>query len=141
METNNFTDTLLQALDAKGQQLDNHEMLDILENYRLLHTCVKTLFDFLLKKSLITPDPYKNEKKISDVTTPENSPFVEAERSMVMGMRLSDYDSTLDFLCNYYKFSVSNINIGRIKKLLELNNSKQKSPFMDDIPQNPLNKG
>lgn len=129
METNNFTDTLLQALDAKGQQLDNHEMLDILENYRLLHTCVKTLFDFLLKKSLITPDPYKNEKKISDVTTPENGPFVEAERSMVMGMRLSDYDSTLDFLCNYYKFSVSNINIGRIKKLLELNNAIQWNSF------------
>ena len=120
---NNFTETLMQALDAKCQWYDNEELPRILENYRLLHTCIRTLFDFLVKKAMITPDPYKLDKKISDIKAPDSEQFVENERSVIMGQRFSDYESTLDFLCNYYKFSVSQLTLGNIKKLVDLNNS------------------
>ena len=120
---NNFTETLLQALDQKAQWYDTDELPRILENYRLLHTCVRVIFDFLVKKAMITPDPYKLDKKISDIKAPENEQFLENERSVIMGMRFSDYESTLDFLCNYYKFSVSQITLANIKKLVDLNNS------------------
>ena len=120
---NNFTDTLLQAVEEKAQWYDNDELPRILENYRLLHTCVKVIFDFLVKKAMITPDPYKLDKKISDIKAPESEQFVENERSVIMGMRFSDYESTLDFLCNYYKFSVSQLSLANIKKLVDLNNS------------------
>ena len=96
---NNFTETLLQALDAKAQWYDMEELPRILENYRLLHTCIKVVFDFLVKKAMITPDPYKLDKKISDIKPPESNQFVESDRSIVMGQRFSDYESTLDFLC------------------------------------------
>ncbi len=129
MAENNFTEQLLTAIEGKTQWFDEKSLPEMLENYRLLHTCVKNLFEFLLKKSLITPDPYKNDKKISDITSPENGPFSEAERSMAMGMRFSDYDSTLDFLCNYYKFSVSNLQLGNIRKLIDLNNAIQWNSF------------
>lgn len=120
---NNFTETLLTALDAKAQWYDSEELPRILEDYRLLHTCIKVVFDFLVKKAMITPDPYKLDKKISDIKSPENEQFLENERSVIMGMRFSDYESTLDFLCNYYKFSVSQLSIANIKKLVDLNNS------------------
>ena len=120
---NNFTETFLNALDEKSQWYDTEELPKILDNYRLMHTCVKVIFDFLVKKALITPDPYKLDKKISDIKPPESEQFVENERSVVMGQRFSDYESTLDFLCNYYKFSVSQISLGNIKKLIDLNNS------------------
>ncbi|MBQ9207875.1 MAG: hypothetical protein IJ158_14340 [Treponema sp.] len=120
---NNFNETFLQAVDAKAQWYDTEELPKILDNYRLMHTCVKVIFDFLVKKALITPDPYKLDKKISDIKAPENEQFVENERSVVMGQRFSDYESTLDFLCNYYKFSVSQISLANIKKLMDLNNS------------------
>ena len=120
---NNFTETLLQALDQKAQWYDTDELPRILENYRLLHTCVRVIFDFLVKKAMITPDPYKLDKKISDIKAPESEQFLENERSVIMGMRFSDYESTLDFLCNYYKFSVSQITLANIKKLVDLNNS------------------
>ena len=120
---NNFTETLIQALDAKAQWYDLEELPHILENYRLLHTCIKVLFDFLVKKALITPDPYKVDKKISDIKSPENTQFLENERSIIMGQRFSDYESTLDFLCNYYKFSVSQLTLTNVKKLVDLNNS------------------
>lgn len=118
---NSFTENLLHALEEKTQWYDNTELPALLENYRLLYSCVKTLFDFLVKKTLITPDPYKMEKKISDIVPPDNSQFIENERSTVMGLRFSDYESTLDFLCNYYKFSVGNLTIQNIKKLFDLN--------------------
>ncbi|MBP5283527.1 MAG: hypothetical protein J6Y93_02550, partial [Treponema sp.] len=117
------------------QWYDSQAMPAILENYRLLHTCVKNLFESLSKKSLITPDPYKKEKKISDIKSPESTPFTDQERSLVMGMRMSDYESTLDFLCNYYKFSVSNITIGSIKKLVDLNNWIQWTSFTPNSPR------
>ena len=120
---NNFTETLIQALDAKAQWYDLEELPRILENYRLLHTCIRVLFDFLVKKALITPDPYKVDKKISDIKPLENTQFLENERSIIMGQRFSDYESTLDFLCNYYKFSVSQLTLTNVKKLVDLNNS------------------
>lgn len=129
MSDKNFTEQLLSAIEKKSQWYDTQTLPEVLENYRLLHTCVKNVFEFLLKKSLINQDPYKNEKKISDIKAPENTPFTENERPMVMGMRLSDYDSTLDFLCNYYKFSVSNLQISNIKKLIDLNNAIQWNSF------------
>ena len=119
----NFTETLLTALDAKAQWYDSEELPRILEDYRLLHTCIKVVFDFLVKKALITPDPYKLDKKISDIKSPDSEQFVENEKSVIMGMRFSDYESTLDFLCNYYKFSVSQLSLANIKKLVDLNNS------------------
>ncbi|MBQ8014435.1 MAG: hypothetical protein IJ257_08630 [Treponema sp.] len=120
---NNFAETLLQALDEKAQWYDTTELPRILENYRLLHTCVRIIFDFLVKKAMITPDPYKIDKKISDIKAPDSEQFVENERSVVMGMRFSDYESTLGFLCNYYKFSVAQLSLQNIKKLMDLNNS------------------
>ena len=119
----NFAETLIEAIDAKAQWYDTEELPRILDAYRLLHACVKVIFDFLVKKALITPDPYKLDKKISDIKAPESEQFVENERSVVMGQRFSDYESTLDFLCNYYKFSVSQLSLANVKKLVDLNNA------------------
>ncbi len=125
----NFSEVLLQSLDTKAQWYDSEELPKLLENYRLLYTCVKNLFEFLIKKALITPDPYKLDKKISDIKAPDGSQFVETEKSVIMGQRFSDYESTLDFLCNYYKFSVNHLTLGNIKKLVDLNNAFMWSSF------------
>lgn len=119
----NFTTKIIPLLDEKAKWYDTEELPRLLEGYRLLHACVKSLFDFLVKKSLITPDPYKLDKKINDIKAPDGKQFVETERSTVMGQRLSDYESMLDFLSNYYKFSTAHLSLTNIKKLNDLNNS------------------
>ena len=130
MESNgNFKDTLLKALDEKTQWYDNEELPRLLDNYRLLYTCIKNLFEFLAKKALITPDPYKLDKKISDIKAPDTSQFVENEKSVVIGQRFSDYETTLDFMCNYYKFSVNHLTIANTKKLIDFNNTFHWSSF------------
>ena len=75
MSEKNFSEQLIAAIDKKTDWFNSRELQNVLEQYRLMHTCEKTLYEFLLKKSLITPDPYKNDKKISDIVPPENSPL------------------------------------------------------------------
>jgi hypothetical protein len=134
-KSNGFSATLLPAIDAKLQWFDSEELPNLLEEYRLLHTCVKTLFELLVKKVLITPDPYKLDKKISDIVPPDDTPFNDNERQLVMGMRFSDYESMLDFLCNYFKFSVSHLTIDTIRKMVQLNNSFQWNSFSVNTPK------
>lgn len=134
-KSNGFSATLLPAIDAKLQWFDSEEMPNLLEEYRLLHTCVKNLFEMLVKKALITPDPYKLDKKISDIVPPEDTQFNDNERQLVMGMRFSDYESMLDFLCNYFKFSVSHLTIDTIRKMVQLNNSFQWNSFSVNNPK------
>lgn len=125
VESSEFLTQFKDAVSAKGTWFNSDQLPKLLENYRLLHTCVRNLYDVLVKKSLITPDPYKLETKISDISAPEESPFIESERAVVLGSRFSNYESMLDFVCTYVKFSCEYITIQRIKKLMDLNNAFQ----------------
>lgn len=123
METGlSFKQELYQAVEAKQNWYDTSELQSILTDYRTMHSVVDNLINMLIKKGLIQPDPYKLDKKISDLAVPEDGQFIESERSMVIGARLSDYESMLDFICNIFKFSVNNLGVEQIKILLALNN-------------------
>ena len=124
-ESLNFTDKLKDALKAKSDWLNAESLPKMLEHYRLLHTCVKNIYETLIKRSLITPDPYKLEIKISEISSPDDSHFVESERPVVMGSRFSNYESMLDYVCTYVKFSTEYITIPQIKKMIDLNNAFQ----------------
>src|SRR5574344_1183686 len=118
-----FENQLLSALDDRTRWYDTTVLPKMQENYRLHHSCVNNIIGVLEKKSLINPDPYKHDKKISDIICPEDTDFADGERAIVLGTRLSDYESMIDFVCNYYKFSVEYITLDKIRKLLELNNT------------------
>ncbi len=120
-----FEKALQEALEEKVAWFDSNVMVEMLDNYRVLYSASNNVMGILLQKGLITPDPYKLDKKISDVMVPEDGEFPESSRSQVMGVRLSDYERVLDFLCNYFKFSVTNLTLPRIKKLIGLNNCFQ----------------
>ena len=123
METSdNFNKQLFELAEAKKNWYDTEEMIKILEEYRNLLGVVNNLINLLEKKGLIQPDPYKHDKKISDIAVPDEIPFLDSERSMVIGARLSDFESMLDFICNIFKFSVATVSVERIKTLLALNN-------------------
>lgn len=122
MEDNaNFTEELQKKILQKTDWYNNTEFIRMLEKYRLLYSCVKNLYDLLIQKNIIQVDPYRFDKKISEITVPETGPFNENDKSIVIGTRFSDYYSMLDFVCTYTRFSVDNINLPKIKKLQELN--------------------
>ena len=104
---------------AKQNWFNTERLQYMLEQFRLLHTCVRNLNEVLVKRSLINPDPYKLETRISDIGTIETSSFTENEDAIVLGKRFSDYEMMLDFICTYFRFTVENIDLSRIKILLE----------------------
>ena len=121
MEGYNFDAELQTALSKKQEWYNSESLQQLLDQYRLMHTCVKNLYECFVKKSLIQPDPYRLDKKISDVVVPESTPFSESEIPNVFGSRFSDYETMLDFICTYYRFSIDNLSIMKVKKLIEFN--------------------
>lgn len=116
-----FSNQLETALMGKQVWFNSERLQQLLEQYRLLYTYVRNLNEVLIKRSLIHPDPYKLETRISDIAVIETSPFPENEDAVVLGKRFSDYEMMLDFICTYFRFSVENITMNRIKTLLDLN--------------------
>ena len=117
-----FSKSLYAAAESKTQWYDSVQLQKLLEEYRKYHSVIKNLISMLERKGLIQPDPYKLDKKISDIVVPADTPFYDNEKVMIMGTRLSDYESQLDFICNFFRFSVDSLPLDRIKKLLSLNN-------------------
>ena len=118
-----FTNQLEVALMAKQSWFNAEKLQSMLEQFRLLFTCVRNLNEVFVKRSLIQPDPYKLESRISDIATIETTGFTENEDPIVLGKRFSDYEMMLDFICTYFRFSVENIGVNRIKILMDLLNA------------------
>ena len=118
-----FTSQLEVALMAKQGWFNSERLQSMLEQFRLLNTCVRNLNEVFVKRLLIQPDPYKLESRISEIGTIETSGFTENEDPIVLGKRFSDYEMMLDFICNYFRFSVENITVNRIKILSDLMNA------------------
>lgn len=116
----NFTDQLEQALLEKIQRMDAHELKQLKDDFKLFQSAFQGIFNVLLRKGLIHEDPYKFELKISEVQTPPEGSFADSEKLDQMCIRLSQFESYLDFLNNYYQFSVDFLTLGRIKKLVGL---------------------
>jgi len=118
-----FNAKVIKAIDNKVAWFDSTKLVQVQDRYRNHLVFVKNMFDLLQKRSLVIPDPYKNERQISKVTCPDESPFNENDRAQQLGIRLNDYETMLDYICNYMKFSVDQLTTDKIKKLLEFNNS------------------
>lgn len=116
-----FISQLKEGLNQKTEWFNSIRLQELLVQYRILQSCTKNLYDALIKKSLIIPDPYRLDKKIQDITVPETSSFTDNEASSVLGTRFSEYELMLDYICTYIRFAVENLPIPKIKKLIELN--------------------
>lgn len=134
MPDKEFSKNFIEAIDQKTEHYNRDVFPQLLEGYRLLHTCVKNLIDSLVQKSIIKPDPYKLEKKISDIELITNEQFIDSEKALVIGTRVSDYEAMLDFISTYYKFSIENMNFGKIKKFVEFNNTFMWGNFSTSNP-------
>jgi len=115
-----YSDRLEQVLLAKVDRMDQIELKQLKDDFKLYQSAFQAIYNVLLKKGLISEDPYKYELKISEVTTPPEGPFAESEKIDQMCIRLSQFESYLDFLNNYYQFSVEFLTMGRIKRLAAL---------------------
>lgn len=121
MEGNGEYERILEErLLAKAETLDRVELPKLKEAFKLFQTAFQGIHTVLLRKGVIQTDPYKFDLKISEVQTPPESPFAESEKNEQISIRLSQFDSYLDFLNGYYQFSVDFLTMGRVKRLINL---------------------
>jgi len=120
MEISEYIATLDQALSARKDWLERNELGKLKENLRIFQISYASLYNIFLKKKLIDEDPYKQETKINELEVPESGGFNEAERIKHLTIRLSNYDSQLDFLVNFYQLGVDFLNLDRIKRIVGL---------------------
>ncbi len=116
-----FERTLYDAAEEKIIWYNTHALPKMLENYRTFHSAIRNMVDMFEKKKLLLPDPYKKDKRVVNVSLPESEEFTDAEGPTKLGIRLSDYESSLDFLCNYIQFNVESLGPDTIKKLFLFN--------------------
>jgi hypothetical protein len=119
-DTSDYVQTLTEVLAARAGWLEKTEMVKLKDEFRIFQTAFAALYRLCLKKGLINEDPYKNEVKIGDLQVPEIGPFTEADYKDQFSLRLSSYDSQLDFLVNFYQFSLEFLEVDQIKRILGL---------------------
>ncbi len=115
-----YRDQIAEALHAKREHLETQVLPEIKDQFVDLHSAFRNVYEVLIRKSLIDEDPYKYDTKISEVSIPDNSPITESERTDEIGVRLSQFDTQLEFLINSYQFSVDFLTLKRIKLLAGL---------------------
>lgn len=115
-----YTERIDEILARKEEEIERELLPRIRDNFLVYHKSYQTVYNILVRKSLLQEDPYKYEQKISEITLPATGPMTESERSMQMSIRLSNFDSQLEFLNHYYQFSISYLNMQRIKSLAAL---------------------
>jgi len=120
METAEYISTLDQILINRKDWLERNELTKLKDNLRIFQISYASLYNIFLKKKLIDEDPYKQETKISELEIPDSGNFAENERIKQLTIRLSNYDSQLDFLVNFYQLGVDFLNLDRIKRIVGL---------------------
>jgi hypothetical protein len=111
---------MAEALNARAGWLEREEMPKLKEGFRTFHTSFYSIYSLLLKRKLIREDPYKAEAKVAEIEVPESGTFPENERPDRMGLRLAAFDNQLDFIVNFYQFSLDNFGLDKIKRILGL---------------------
>ena len=115
-----FQSALVEVLEKRRDWLDRAQMPRLKEEFRIFQSAFAGLYAVLLKKGVLHEDPYKNDVKIGDLQIPPEGPFSESEKIEQMSIRLSSYESQLDFLVNFYQFSVDFLTMERLKRILAL---------------------
>jgi len=119
-ETNDYINSLEEALKARKNWLETSELGKLKNELRSFQAAFSSLYAMYLNKRLINEDPYKQEANISEIQIPDTGPFVEVDRKDEISQRLSDFDNQIDYLVNFYQYSVDFLNLERIRRILGL---------------------
>ncbi len=115
-----YIDDLHRALAKQEVLVEQQVVPRLREQFRAYYSAFQALYNVLLKKSLVAEDPYKYDTKISEIEPPVDEGYAENEREDQLAVRMSGYDSQLDFLNTSYQFSTDFLNLRRLKALIKL---------------------
>jgi hypothetical protein len=119
MDSAEYQKALEQALNARAEWLNQTEYPKFKDEFRYFHVAFASLYKLLIQKKLISEDPYKHEAKVGEIVVPKMI-VPEGDKRDQLTLNLSAYDSQLDFLVNFFQFSIDFLNLENIKRILGL---------------------
>ncbi|MDR3343332.1 MAG: hypothetical protein LBT14_11215 [Treponema sp.] len=119
-ELTDYRKSLAEAIDARKMWLEKSELVQLKEACRSFQSAFSSLYALYLKKGLINEDPYKHEVELGEIEIPSTESFSAAEKTEEISIRLSQYDTQLDYLVNFYQFSVDFLGSDQIQRILSL---------------------
>jgi hypothetical protein len=120
IETDDYSQKLAAALNIRLMWLETSELPKLKTEFRTFQTSFSTLYTYLIKKGLVSEDPYKHEAKMGEIQIPETRFFNEAEKKEELTKRLANYDNQLDFLVNFYQFNMELLSLERVRRMQSL---------------------
>lgn len=120
MGDDKFLKQLEQAIQGRKESFERTLLPNLKKQFILYHSSFQILYNIMKKKGLIQEDQYQYEEKISEVSPPPETPFLDSEKQTQLSIRLAAFDMQLDFLINYYQFSIEFLTFKRIKNLIAL---------------------
>ncbi|GMO27976.1 MAG: hypothetical protein Ta2B_08550 [Termitinemataceae bacterium] len=118
MAEGDFFSQLKVAIEAKQSSFERQFLPRLKTEMRTFQSAVSSIYGLLVQKGHITDDPYKDETKTNDITVPDLSPIPENAKRDQLGLRISALVNEMDFLCNFYDFSMSGFAQEKIKVML-----------------------
>jgi len=92
-----FENELYAAAESKSTWFESVGLPKLVDEYRNYRSVFNTVLSLLLKKGFIEADPYKTDKKTTKITVPGKGDSHDNDRGS-FGIRLSEYESSLEFL-------------------------------------------
>ena len=119
-DADTFLSDLEGVLNNYREYLNTKELPELKEHFLLYKSVFDGFTSLLLKKGLITEDPYKYDEKISEVKAPLKHPVTDSEKGGEISQRLSQFERQLDFLNHFFQFSVDFMTLPRIKDITSI---------------------
>jgi hypothetical protein len=119
-ESLSYSSTLEQLLDRKRSHLEKIGLKKLRDSFQAFQIYYENIFNIFIRKGLLQEDPYKYDEKITEVDAPSDEAFLDSDEQERMDQRLSQYHTRIEFLNNYYEYSVDFLNLGRIKRITKL---------------------
>ncbi|MBN1797603.1 MAG: hypothetical protein JW822_03440 [Spirochaetales bacterium] len=115
-----YIDKVEELIVKKREHLEQKGLKQLRDGFQAYQTLFENIYNILLRKGIIQEDPYKYDEKISEVNPPSDEAFLDTDKQNKMSQRLSFYHSQIEFLNNYYQFSLDFLTLGRLKRIVKL---------------------
>lgn len=120
MPDHGYLEQLEAALHARKSVLDAEVMPQVRADFRTMNSSFKGVYQMLLSKALVKEDPYKLDSQPSEIRLPDSDAFSDAQRNEQLSIRLSGYDSVMEYVTAYYQFTCDHVDLREIKILTSL---------------------
>ncbi|GMO17494.1 MAG: hypothetical protein Pg6A_03940 [Termitinemataceae bacterium] len=116
-----FRTKLMEALKTRRSALERFELPKLKEEFGIFNTGLESLCIILVKKGLISEDPYKQDAKTSGhLQIPDSTKIPDSLRREQLGKRLSDLGKEIEYLVSCYPLSLEGCTQEAVKQMLGL---------------------